>query len=249
MPVRCLEFIVPDWPAPPGVRAACTTRSGGVSAGPFASFNLAGHVGDSPAAVAENRGRLTAALHLPGPPRWLSQVHGANVVEAGRIDGNCPADASFTRARGTVCAVLTADCLPVLLCDRTGREVAAAHAGWRGLAAGILQATVAALNSPPAELMAWLGPAIGPHAFEVGAEVRAAFASGDGDPPEAFLPSAGGRWLADIYALARRILASSGVAEVYGGEHCTLNEPEQFYSHRRDGVTGRMAALIWLEGR
>jgi YfiH family protein len=239
-------MILPDWPAPPGVRSLMTTREGGVSGPPWTSLNLGDHVGDDPAHVAANRARLRRKL--PAEPGWLRQIHSKRVVELGR-DGNREADAAFTRQAGTVCAVLTADCLPVLYCDRAGSVVAAAHAGWRGLADGILEATVAAMQVPPGEILAWMGAAIGPQAFEVGDEVREAFVSQHPEAAAAFLPhpsSAPGKWLADIYRLARIRLGRVGVDAVYGGERCTFGDAESFYSYRRDGVTGRMASLIWL---
>lgn len=239
-----LELITPGWPAPPNVHAAATTRQGGVSQPPYNSLNLGDHVGDDPAAVAENRRRLREALALPAEPRWLNQVHGVCAVDATDVAAPCKADASISRQPGVVCAVLTADCLPLLLCDRVGTRVAAVHAGWRGLLDGIVETTVAQLGSD--ELLAWLGPAIGPAAFEVGDEVRDAFISADTTASEAFIPSPGGRWLADIYALARGRLHRAGVDAIYGGEHCTYTEAERFYSYRRDGVTGRMASLVWL---
>lgn len=241
-------WLRPDWPAPANVRALTTTRAGGVSRGGYASLNLAGHVGDESSAVAENRRRLRRLAALPAEPAWLNQVHGRGVV---RLDAASPpgaeADAATTRMPGVVCAVLTADCLPVLLCDRAGTRVAAAHAGWRGLAGGVLEASVAAMASAPGELLAWLGPAIGPAAFEVGDEVRQAFVSQNPAAEQAFAPSPAGRWLADLYALARLRLAACGVEAVYGGGRCTLREAQHFYSYRRDGETGRMASLIWLE--
>lgn len=237
-----MDILLPNWPAPPAVRACATTRMGGVSTGPYASLNLGDHVGDDPAAVAENRARLCRALVLPAEPLWLTQVHGIAVAEG---QGGC-ADASVAFAAGTVCTVMTADCLPLLLCDRAGTRVAAVHAGWRGLLAGVIEAAVTRLDVPGEELLAWLGPAIGSDAFEVGEEVRVAFMTEDAGAAEAFRPSPAGRWLADIYALARRRLARCGVSAVYGGELCTYHDAERFYSYRRDGVTGRMASLIWL---
>ena len=236
-------MIFPDWPAPARVRACMTTREGGVSPPPWASFNLGDHVGDDPAHVAANRARLRESL--PAEPGWLRQVHSARVAELGR-EQNPEADAAFTRARGQVCAVLTADCLPVLFCDRAGSVVAAAHAGWRGLAHGVLEATVAAMDVAPGEILAWMGAAIGPEAFEVGDEVRAAFVARHPQAAAAFAPHAPGKWLADIYALARIRLGAVGVGAVHGGGRCTFTEAETFFSYRRDGVTGRMAALIWL---
>ncbi len=240
-------MIVPDWPAPANVAAASTTRRGGFSRGPWSSFNLADHVGDDAAAVRANRRRLRERLDLPAEPCWLSQVHGAGVVEAGDACSRPPrADASVARAPGRVSVVLTADCLPALFCDRAGRCVAAAHAGWRGLAAGVLEQTVASMGVDPGDILVWLGPAIGPAAFEVGAEVRTAFVNTDPAAAEAFEARPGERWLADLHALARLRLAAAGVDAVYGGGRCTWRERDTFYSYRRDGVTGRMASLVWL---
>ena len=239
--------LLPEWPAPAAVRACATTRAGGVSEGPYAALNLGAHVGDEPRHVAENRRRLRAALHLPDEPLWLRQVHGTAVVEAVASRAGCEADASYTRQRGAVCAVLTADCLPLLLCDAQGTVVAAVHAGWRGLLAGVIENAVLAMQCPGARLMAWLGPAIGPESFEVGEEVRAAFVAQDAGAAAAFRPSPAGRWLADLYQLARRRLARVHVSAVYGGHWCTLRDATRFYSYRRDGVSGRMASLIWLD--
>ncbi len=239
-------WFVPDWPVPPGVRAVSTTREGGVSRPPFEGFNLADHVGDAPAAVARNRAALLTGVPLPQAPQWLHQVHGTAVVDLDRCAESPPqGDAALTRTPGRVCAVLTADCLPVLLCDREGSVVAAAHAGWRGLAAGVLEETVAAMGGG-ARLLAWLGPAIGPDAFVVGEEVRAAFLAQDTGAAACFAPF-GDRWRADLFALARRRLEALGVA-VYGGGICTWSD-DRFFSYRREGVTGRMASLIWLEAR
>lgn len=245
MPTADPTIITPDWPAPANVRAAQTTRQGGVSRAPFETLNLGGHVGDDPGQVSANRARLQAALELPAEPVWLTQVHGVEVVPAAA--GSACADASWADRPGVVCSIMTADCLPVLLCDDGGEVVAAAHAGWRGLVAGVLEATVAAMHRPPQRLLAWLGPAIGPDAFEVGDEVRQRFLAADAGAADCFQPSPAGRWLADLYALARRRLAQAGVEAVYGGEYCTVGQPELFFSYRRDGRTGRMASLIWLE--
>jgi YfiH family protein len=243
-----VRWIEPDWPAPPGVRAVSTTRLGGVSAGPFRSLNLGDHVGDDPRAVTCNRERLRAALELPEEPRWLAQVHGCDVADAGRDPPGCRADASAAFEAGRVCAVLTADCLPLLMTDRAGTRVAAVHAGWRGLAHGVVEAAVARLAVAPGELLCWLGPAIGPEAFEVGDEVRECFLRTQGDAAtEAFRPTPEGTWLADLYALARLRLADAGVASVHGGGLCTYGDGERFFSYRRDGVTGRMASLVWIE--
>lgn len=247
-------ILLPDWPAPPGVRAVTTTRGGGASSGRYASFNLATHVGDEPQRVAENRAALRSRLGLPAEPTWLTQVHGTVVVNAG-VDrgGDLPtapapeADASVAHRPGAVCAVLTADCLPVLFCTRDGSRVGAAHAGWRGLAAGVLEATLAALGRPPGEVLAWLGPGIGAEVYEVGEEVREAFLAPDPGTAGAFTPSGRpGHWLADMYALARRRLGRAGLGEIYGGGLCTYRDGERFYSYRRDGVTGRIATLIWI---
>ncbi len=239
----------PDWPAPANVVALATSRVGGVSSGPYASLNLGDHVGDDPAAVAENRRRLQQScpgLHSIG---WLQQVHGVDVVDADASRIAC-ADAQFSAEPGVGCVVMTADCLPVLLCDRRGSRVAAAHAGWRGLCHGVLEATVASFE-PGSELLAWLGPAIGPASFEVGPEVRAAFierAEGQVEATAAcFAPSArAGHWLADLYQLARLRLQAAGVSAVYGGGLCTFTDATRFFSYRREPTTGRMATLIYL---
>jgi YfiH family protein len=241
------SLIFPDWPVPPRVRAVSTTRHGGISAPPYQHLNLAEHVGDDPASVAENRRRLIAELGLPTAPAWLEQVHGITVVAAETVCGPVAADAAWTGESGRSCVVMTADCLPVLLCDRAGTVVAAAHAGWRGLAGGVIAATVAQLPVAPAELLAWLGPAIGPAAFEVGDEVRTVFLERNAGAIACFRPSPTGRWLADIYQLAQRQLQDLGVVGIYGGGFCTFNEPTRFFSYRRDQQTGRMATLIWLE--
>jgi polyphenol oxidase len=242
------QFIIPDWPAPANVRAAVTNRAGGVSHAPYDSFNLATHVGDDPAAVRENRARLRAALALPAEPLWLKQVHGVAVVDAAQGGTEPEADGAFAAHPGAVCAVLTADCLPVLLCNRAGTKVAALHAGWRGLAGGVIEAGVKAMGAAGSDLLAWLGPAIGPANFEVGPEVRAAFVQYDAQAAQAFRAAREGKFLADIYQLARQRLQRAGVMEVYGGGFCTVTERARFFSYRRDGATGRMASLIWLAG-
>lgn len=237
------DWILPDWPVHPRVRACITTRTGGGSESPFGSFNLAVHVGDDPDAVDANRRRLQQIIYCN--PAWLSQVHSSIAVEAD--PRACPtADASWTAEAGVACSVLTADCLPVLFSDRAGTRVAAAHAGWRGLAGGVLEATVAAMHTSGDQLIAWLGPAIGQSAFEVGGEVRDAFVSQHAEAVGAFVPSANaGRFMADIYQLARIRLHKCGIAEVYGGGFCTVSDA-RFYSYRRAAVTGRFASLIWL---
>lgn len=237
-------WITPDWPAPAKVKALMTTRSGGTSAGPYASLNLGLKVNDAPDAVAANRARLRACL--PAEPAWLNQVHGNRVVEADTLDAPVDADAAVARNPGTVCAVMVADCLPVLLCDRKGSVVGAAHAGWRGLAAGVIENAVQAMRVDPGEVVAWLGPAIGPDAFEVGDDVREAFLSVDPEAASAFVPHRPGKWLADLFQLARQRLQRLGVGVVHGGGLCTVSDPARFYSHRRDKVTGRMAALVWI---
>jgi purine-nucleoside/S-methyl-5'-thioadenosine phosphorylase / adenosine deaminase len=240
-------LIRPDWPAPATVRAACTTREGGVSRGPWAGLNLGRSSGDDPAAVDENRRRVAAALGLPGEPCWLRQVHGVRVAPMPESAPHPEADASYATAAGVVCAVQAADCMPVLFCDEAGTMVAAAHAGWRGLAGGVLEATVAALPAPPARLLAWMGPALGPEAFEVGEEVRECFLAADADAAAAFRPShRPGHHYADLFVLARQRLARAGLTRIYGGDLSTHADPRRFFSYRRDGVTGRMAALIWL---
>jgi polyphenol oxidase len=233
----------PDWPAPANVRAWVTERGGPAR---YGTLNLATHVGDEAHTVAANRSRLRAALSLPTEPRWLEQVHGTRVLDLDRDDQGA-ADGAVTGRPGTVCAVLTADCLPVLLCDRGGRRIGVAHAGWRGLLDGVLAAAVAALDVPPAELVAWLGPAIGQGAYEVGSEVRDAFVAGGWGAARRFAANARGRWQADLYGLARDALAATGVRAVHGGESCTFTEAERFFSHRREAPCGRMATLIWLD--
>ncbi len=241
-----MKLIRPDQPLAPGVQAVTTARDGGVSVAPWGSLNLGDHVGDDPAAVAENRHRLQAALNI-AQPQWLTQVHGVQVVEA-RSDGIVrEADACWTRTPGVVCTVMTADCLPVLFADAAGTCVAAAHAGWRGLLNGVLESTLEVFDAP-ADVHAWLGPAIGPTAFEVGPEVREAFIEHHAEAERAFIPSPAHpeRWLADLYRLARQRLERAGVGRISGGDRCTFTEQALFYSYRRDGVTGRMASLIWL---
>jgi YfiH family protein len=243
VPVPDPAPIRPDWPAPPQVHALSTTRQGGVSTGAFAGLNLGEHCGDQADAVARNRARLRA--WLPAEPGWVRQVHGIRVLELPAAAG-AEADAVWTATPGVVCAVLTADCLPVLFCDRAGTRVAAAHAGWRGLAAGVLEATVAALAVPADQLHVWLGPAIGQAAFEVGPEVRAAFIARDPRAIEAFRPGRADRWHADLDRLARQRLGAIGIRSIHGGGRCTWSDAAAFYSFRRDGRTGRMANLVWI---
>lgn len=244
-----MTWITPNWPAPGNVKACSTTRQGGVSVAPYDSLNLGLHVDDDKSLVLQNRAILKSELALPNEPIWLDQVHSATVVNADvQGQGLCKADSSVARDKGAVCLVMTADCLPVLFCNRQGTVVAAAHAGWRGLCDGILEETIKQMNCKPAELMAWMGPAIGPKAFEVGSEVRQAFIDKQSDTVKAFEPSNNtGRWMADIFMLARIRLADAGVSNIYGGGVCTYSNPQDFFSYRRDGVTGRMASLIWLD--
>ena len=256
---ECMQILTPEWPAPAAVHAAFTLRSGGVSASPFDSLNVGAHVGDEAAAVAENRRRVRTRLALPEEPAWLEQVHGVEVVD---LDATAPAvgptwhapaagmpaaDAVVSRRAGRVCVVQVADCLPVLLAARDGCAVAAAHAGWRGLAAGVLEATVKRLAVEPRDLLAWLGPAIGAAHFEVGAEVRQAFLAQDAAAADAFAVNTRGRWQCDLAGLARRRLDGLGIGAVFGGRWCTYGDASRFFSYRRDGRCGRMAALIWRE--
>jgi polyphenol oxidase len=246
------QFIIPDWPAPPGVHALQTTRRGGFSQAPYDSLNLGLHVGDDPLAVAANRHVLNSLL--PDEPVWLEQVHGTEVVLAEDAGCRPAADACITRRNNAVCVVMTADCLPLLLCDQAGSVVGVAHAGWRGLADGVIAATIHAMGEPGENLMAWLGPAIGQQAFEVGGEVRETFLRHDPASAAAFTlldateegEDAGGKYLADIYQLARRRLQALGITQIYGGGFCTHGDQERFFSYRRDGQTGRMATMIWM---
>jgi polyphenol oxidase len=236
-----------DWPAPAGVRVISTFRGGGLSAQPFESLNLGDHVGDDLKAVADNRRALTHAAGLPAQPCWLKQVHGVAVANLDVPGSHREADAAVARGAGVVCAILTADCLPIMLAAESGDAVAAAHAGWRGLSAGVIEATVLAMGSSPQHLMAWLGPAIGPLHFEVGSEVRETFLKQDREAGEAFQRNARGRYMADLALLARRRLAKLGINRIYGAGECTYAHADRYFSHRRDGVTGRQATLIWRE--
>ncbi|WP_449421702.1 peptidoglycan editing factor PgeF [Rhodanobacter lindaniclasticus] len=242
-------WIFPDWPAPPQVHAAVTTRLGpGVSSAPFDRFNLGLRSGDAPEAVMANRGALQQALRLPAVPRWLQQVHGCAVAELGPLPSahEPQADAAVSHIPGTVLAILTADCLPVLFCAEDGSEIGAAHAGWRGLAAGVLEATLTQLETPPARLLAWLGPCIGAASYEVGEEVRSAFMASDAAAADGFVATRAGHWRCDLAALARRRLQAAGVRRIHGGGFDTLADP-RFYSYRRDGArSGRFASLVWL---
>ena len=245
--MRPASWILPDWPAPARVQAFVTTREGGVSAGEYASMNLGLSSGDDAANVARNR--AIARSHLPSDPAWLAQVHGADVVDLDvpRPGERPRADAAAVSTPGRVAAVLTADCMPLFFCDRAGTRVAVAHAGWRGMAAGVIENAVRALGRDPREVSAWMGPAIGPDAFEVGPEVKAAFEDVDPEGARAFVPGRPGKFMADLYALARQRLARAGVREVHGGGFCTLHERERFFSYRREPRSGRMGAFIWIE--
>lgn len=241
-----MELIVPQWSVPANVRAVNSTRRGGVSQAPWDSLNLGAHVGDELQHVQMNRQRLLEFADLPSMPQWLEQVHGTEVLTLDwKVPSSLRADAAYTCTPGVVCAVMTADCLPVLFCSRDGREVAAAHAGWRGLCDGVLEATISAFSAPPSQISVWLGPAIGPGAFEVGPEVREAFLAKDRAASTAFRP-AGEKFYANLGLLAKQRLEASGVRQVWDSGQCTMTEHEQFFSYRRDGVTGRMASLIWL---
>lgn len=241
-----MSLITPDWTLPATVRACSSTRVGGVSCLPWDSLNLGAHVGDNPLHVQANRQRLVELGELPAMPVWLEQVHGTEVLHlTGGQPDSLKADAVYTRQRGIPCAVMTADCLPVLFCSSDGKEVAAAHAGWRGLYQGVLESTLAAFNAPPEEIHAWLGPAIGPDAFEVGPEVRDAFLTQKMHCDRAFRP-VGEKYYADIWQLATERLVRSGVRHISGGGLCTVSKPTEFFSFRRDGITGRLASLIWL---
>ena len=240
-------FIEPDWPVPAGVRALSTVRSGGVSTGAFQGLNLGAHVGDEPGAVAANRALLAAAAGYQGAPLWLDQVHSPRAVYATDWQAGVQADACVALAAGQVCAVMTADCLPVLFCDESGQSVAAAHAGWRGLLSGVLESTLFLMNAPPSKILAWIGPGIGQQAFEVGGEVREAFIAQDAGAAAFFEANPAGRWQADLSGLARYRLNGLGLERVFGGDTCTASDPRRFFSYRRDGQCGRMASMVWLE--
>lgn len=241
------DWIKPDWPAPQNVRAFVTTRHGGISTGEYASMNLGLHSGDERANVEKNRALVRE--RLPSDPRWLKQVHGIAVADLDHVapDAALIADAAVTGKKSRVAVVLTADCMPLFLCDVHGTRVAVAHAGWRGMAAGVIEATVEALWTKPGDVLAWMGPTIGPAAFEVGPEVRAAFMEVDPSAGAAFVARAGGKFMADLYALARQRLQRAGVASVTGGGFCTNRDSERFFSYRRAQKSGRMGAFVWME--
>lgn len=241
-----LDLILPDWPAPSCVKALATTRGGGVSQPPFDSLNLGDHVEDNLKYVSENRALLAQQLSLPSSPLWLSQCHGTHVIEPQHWQPGITADGITSRSEDQVCAVLTADCLPILLCQQDGQQVAAVHAGWRGLAAGIIEQAVAQFERPQT-LLAWLGPAIGPQHFEVGQDVFDAFYNHDQQAKVAFKAGRPGHYFADLYLLARQHLHALGIEQIYGGDFCTFEDEARFFSYRRDGKTGRMASLIWID--
>ncbi len=242
------DLIIPRWPAPANVMAIQTTRAGGVSVAPYDTLNLGMHVADNPLNVARNRQLLNA--YVPTEPVWLNQVHGTTVIDAGATSCVPDADAAFSKSRGAVCAVMTADCLPLLFCNRQGTVVAATHAGWRGLCDGVIEATIDAMQVAPDSLMTWLGPAIGPQAFEVGEDVRQEFIAQQSEAKDAFVPAGDGKWLGNMYRLAQLRLEYKGVTDIYGGgvdqDFCTYTDASRFFSFRRDVKTGRMASLIWL---
>ncbi len=246
-----MKVIIPEWPAPANVHAVCTTRETGRSSAPWGNFNLAQHVGDNPQQVLRNRAILRDQLNLPVEPCWLEQTHGTHAINTAlaqaRPEGKLAnADASYALHANSVCVVMTADCLPVLFTDSAGKCVAAAHAGWRGLLNGVLESTLAAMPCENNQLLAWLGPAIGPQAFEVGEEVREGFCKQQAEAQHAFKPTHPSHYLADIYQLARLRLSNAGVTQIFGGDYCTYSDAKRFYSYRRDGQTGRMASLIWI---
>ena len=240
------NLIYPDWPAPKHIKAVSTTRQSGFSTQPYSSFNLATHVGDEPDIVAKNRDYLSNIARLPESPRWLNQVHGTHICESENWQLNMDADAIISHHSNHVCAIMTADCLPLLLCNQQGDKVAAIHAGWRGLAAGIIEKTVAKLNCRPDEILVWLGPAIGPSQFEVGIDVYEAFSSHSENAYRAFEQTDVSHYLANIYLLATQRLNKLGISAIFGGKECTASDNQQFFSYRRDGITGRMASLIWI---
>lgn len=241
-----MNWIKPDWPLPSHVHAAMTLRSGGISTGGYASLNPANHVNDNPKHVQANRQTIKHMLQLPAEPVWLQQVHGVQVVKADQAHGLPEADASFSDQPSTVCVVLTADCLPILFCGDNGAVIAAAHAGWRGLQGGVIEQTLLAMRC--SDISIWLGPAIGPDNFEVGDDVRDAFVTDNSKAAKAFKAQDPGKWLADIYQLAKLQLNELGVEQIYGGGYCTVADEQRFYSYRRDGAaTGRMASLIWRD--
>jgi len=242
-------MIYPDWPAPDNIKAISTTRQGGFSLAPYNSLNLGDHVGDSINSVNKNRESLLTQAALPESPRWLKQVHGTTVSLASNWQQGDEADAIITDRENQVCPIMTADCLPLLLCNQQGNMVAAIHAGWRGLAAGIIEKTLAQFNCPSQEIMAWLGPAIGPSQFEVGSDVFVEFTTQSTHAYHAFQQTDPDHYLADIYLLAKQRLNAFGVNDVFGGDYCTVSDPDNFFSYRRDSISGRMASMIWISSK
>ncbi len=240
------SILTVDWPAPKHIKAITTTRFGGQSMAPYDSLNFGDHVGDDLALVKSNRQTLIKTALLPEEPLWLKQTHSVQVIDAHQWQPDIEADAIISESANKICVVMTADCLPILMTDSSGTQVAAVHAGWRGLEAGIIENTLAKFKKPSSDIMVWLGPAIGSQAFEVGPEVKAAFVANNSIAEAAFTPSAANRFLADIFLLAKQRLSAQGVTAIYGGDHCTYREKERFFSYRRDGITGRMASLIWI---
>lgn len=238
--------LTPDWPAPLNVKAVSTTRQGGFSQAPFDSMNVGTHVGDDASVVKKNRDQLKQLINLPNSPLWLEQVHGTDVIHTSSWQKSSQADAIYSDQPNQVCAIMTADCLPVLFTDRQGTQVAAAHAGWRGLLNGVLENTVSQFSGAREDILVWLGPAIGPSQFEVGQEVYAAFTAYSQDAKQAFKVSDQTHYLADIYLLAKQRLSALGITQIYGGDFCTVTEKQRFFSYRRDGITGRMVSLIWI---
>lgn len=236
------HWLAADWPAPEHIRAGTTIRTGGTSTDQYSSLNAAMHVGDKPENVIDNRKRIKVLLELPAEPVWLQQIHGNRVVRAECAD-NLEADASYSNNKNIICAVMTADCLPLLLCSQDGSCIAAVHGGWKGLLTGVIENTVASMRQN--NLLAWMGPAIGPKCFQVGSEVRAAFINKKAEYSSAFNEQKNGKWLADIYHIARITLTTIGITRIYGGEYCTVTDENRFYSYRRDGDTGRMTTMIW----
>jgi polyphenol oxidase len=243
------SWIPANWPAPSQIRAGTSTRRGGVSSAPYAEFNLAVHVGDSRSAVSHNRQHLSRLLKLPSEPCWLDQYHSAVVIDPAAEPDTRHADGAWTDRVDTVCAVLTADCLPLLLCNSAGTEIAAVHCGWRGLAGGIIASALARMYSPPTDLLAWLGPAIGPAHYEIDQSVYTAFQPQLSRTDSVFQATRPGHWRLDLYAAAKQLLHAAGLRSIYGGERCTYRDSDRFYSYRRDGETGRMASLIWIAGQ
>ena len=240
-----IEFLQPEWEVPAAVRAFVTTRAGGYSEGPYAGFNLGQHVGDDDSHVARNRAELVKALSLPQEPSWIRQTHSTQAVVLEQ-ESHREADAAITRKPGMVAVIMTADCLPIMLCDREGSEVAALHAGWRGLQGGIIDATLERMQTPNSELQAWIGPGISQENFEVGDEVYAAFVESIDSCEGFFVPHGAGHWLCDLPGIAQHVLERQGITGVTRDPHCTYRDESMFYSYRRDGITGRMASLIWI---